>query len=155
MCCAASGIERCVIVMVQLYCVVFTFVVFVGDGWMTLVPAHLRHLRLLRLEECYEVLDSYITEILAAVPQLVLINCEGDTVGGLRDKQLEAGCSAVAPDCDRDYGDLYDIIKQWKLDRNNRYLYISRCVSYPRVRRPTSLFTKFKLNVTNRFRRLL
>jgi hypothetical protein len=72
MCCAASEIKRRVIVLVKLYCGVFTFIVFIGDGWLALVPAHLPHLRRLCLQ-CFDVRKKYIEEVRAAMPQLVLI----------------------------------------------------------------------------------
>jgi hypothetical protein len=63
---------------------------------MALVPVYLPQLRLLCLEKCGNVPDSYITETLAAVPELVIINCEGETVVGLRNKQQEPVCSKMA-----------------------------------------------------------
>jgi hypothetical protein len=112
--------------MVQLCCWVFTFVVFVGDGWMALVPVHLPHLRLLDLHHCTNVPVSYITEILASVPKLLLITSKGKYVGRLRDIQLEGVSCKVALDCDHDYGYLYDIIRQWDLDSYIRGKYIKR-----------------------------
>jgi hypothetical protein len=117
MCCASSEIERCVIVMVQLYCWVFTFVVFVGKGCLALVPAHLPHLRLLRLESCERVRNKYISKLVAALPELAIINCQGKIFGELRNKQLEAVCSKLAPDCERITKKVYAIIRQWALDR--------------------------------------
>jgi len=43
--------------------------VFVGQGWLALVPSHLPHLRELYLEGC-DVCDKYIEELVAAVPEL-------------------------------------------------------------------------------------
>jgi hypothetical protein len=108
-CCASSEIKR-VIVMVQLYCWVFTFIVFAGSGWLALVPAHLPHLRLLCLERCDRVCDKYIEELVAAVPKLVVINHLGDIVGEMRNKQLESSdeCFSV---------DAYTTVRQWALDR--------------------------------------
>jgi hypothetical protein len=115
MCCDSSEMKRCVIV--QLYCWVIKFIVFVGDGCLALVPAHLPHLRLLCLKWCDYVCDKYIAEILAAVPELVVINRQGKIVGGLRNKQLKAVCSNLEPDCDRITENLYTIIRQWALGR--------------------------------------
>jgi hypothetical protein len=95
--------------MVQLYCCVFTFVVFVGDGWMALVPAHLPHLRLLGLEECGSECDERIDGLVTAAPKLVVINCRGDVVGPLSNEQLE-----TASVCGK--SEKYDIIRQWALD---------------------------------------
>jgi hypothetical protein len=116
MCCAASEIKR-VIVMVQLYCCVFTFIVFVGDGWMALVPAHLPHLRLLGLEKSKGVCGDYVADLVAAVPELIVLNCQRKIVGGLSNKQLEAVCSELEPDSGYITYDVYDIIRQWALDR--------------------------------------
>jgi hypothetical protein len=129
MCCALSEIKRFVIVMVQLYCCVFTFIVFVGDGWMPLVPAHLPHLRLFNFRGCDVVMsavDEDIEELMASLPELVFIDIFGTIVGGLRDKQLAAVCSELDPDCDSITDDLYDIIRQWALDRYFTFP-LSRC----------------------------
>jgi hypothetical protein len=116
MCCAASGIERWVIVMVQLCCCVFTFVVFVGEGWLALVPAHLPHLRLLGLQVCNKACDSYITEILAAAPELAVINYNGKIVGGPKEKRPTAAYSEVCPDFHLIYMNVYNLYRQWALD---------------------------------------
>ena len=42
---------------------------FVGDGWLALVPTHLPHLRRLCLKFC-DLRDKYVEEIMAAVPEL-------------------------------------------------------------------------------------
>ena len=42
---------------------------FVGEGWLVLVPPCLPHLRL-SLEESYNVRDKYVEELVAAVPEL-------------------------------------------------------------------------------------
>jgi hypothetical protein len=49
---------------------VYIYLVFVGNGWMELVPSHLPHLRELCLEACYNVCDKYVKELVAAVPEL-------------------------------------------------------------------------------------
>jgi hypothetical protein len=90
---------------------VFTFIVFVGDGWMALVPAHLPHLRLLGLEDCSSVSDEQIDELVAAAPELVVINCWGDVVGPLSNERLETGY-----DYELSKSDKYSFIRQWALD---------------------------------------
>jgi hypothetical protein len=61
-----------------------------GKGWLPLVPARLSHLTVLSLRGCKRVRDDYVTEILAAVPELVFINRRVEIVGGLPNKGLEA-----------------------------------------------------------------
>jgi hypothetical protein len=68
------------------------------------------------LKGCNKVPESYITKMLATVPELVVTNYVGKTVGGLRGKQLEARYSELAPDCDSNYDDVYGIIGQWELE---------------------------------------
>jgi hypothetical protein len=63
-----------------------------------------------------------MAKVLAAVPELVVINCRGKIVGGLRNKQLEAACNKLAPDCDRVTKGVYDVIRLWALDRQTRRL---------------------------------
>jgi hypothetical protein len=114
MCCAASDIKSCVIVIVEPYCWELTIIVFVGDGWMALVPAHLPHLRLLDLFCCDKVRDTYITKILAGLPVLVLIEKRGKTVRGRRNKQPEAEFSGIDPLCEGYYNGEYDYIRRRK-----------------------------------------
>ena len=52
---------------------VYSYLVFVGNGWLALVPSHLPHLRQLRLEGCGKFCDEYIEELVAAVPELKII----------------------------------------------------------------------------------
>jgi len=52
----------------------FTFIVFVGNGWLTQVPSHLPHLRELCLDDCVSVHAEYIEELKAAVPELIVTN---------------------------------------------------------------------------------
>jgi hypothetical protein len=63
-----------VIVMVQLYCWVFTVIVFVGDGWLPLVRTCLPHLRRLYAVDCGIVLGQYEAGIEAAVPDVLITN---------------------------------------------------------------------------------
>ena len=45
---------------------------FVGDGWLALVPSHLPRLRRLFLDGCKNVCDKYVEELQAAAPELVV-----------------------------------------------------------------------------------
>jgi hypothetical protein len=108
MCCAASEIKLCVIVFVQLLIGV-TFVVFVGDGWLALVPAHLPHLRVLRLQWCDTVGDENIEKLMAAAPEVAVINRWGKIVGEVSDKLRRMFCGQ-GTECS------YAIIRQWALD---------------------------------------
>ena len=47
---------------------VYIYLVFVGEGWISLVPSCLPHLRELCLDGTY--CDKYIGELAAAVPEL-------------------------------------------------------------------------------------
>jgi len=49
---------------------VHIYLVFVGEGWLALVPSHLPHLRVLCLEACGNVCYKYVEELKAAVPEL-------------------------------------------------------------------------------------
>ena len=49
---------------------VYTYLVFVGEGWLALVPLHLPHLRRLYLLSCYNLVHKYVEELRAAVPEL-------------------------------------------------------------------------------------
>ena len=49
---------------------VYVFLLFVGNGWLTLVPSHLPHLRVLGLVDCDSVCDQYVEELVAAAPEL-------------------------------------------------------------------------------------
>jgi hypothetical protein len=85
---APSEIKR-VIVMVQQYCWMFTFIVYIGNGWLELVSAHLSHLRLLSLEKCFGVCDKDVAALVADLPELVVINSWGDIVGTLSKEMRE------------------------------------------------------------------
>jgi hypothetical protein len=110
MCCAASEIKHCVIVMVQLYCCVFTFIVFVGDGWLALVPAHLPHLRVLRLVWSDSVRNEHLEDLVAAAPQLLVIIPSGNILSApsnsLVSSYVECCCESAPV-----------IIRQLALDR--------------------------------------
>jgi hypothetical protein len=52
---------------------VYSYLVFVGEGYLALVPSHLPHLRVLCLSGCDYVCDKYVEELMAAVPELKVI----------------------------------------------------------------------------------
>ena len=66
--------------------IVYIYLVFVGEGYLALVPSHLPHLRRLCLLGCNNVCDKYLEELVAAVPELKVINYHGVSV---RNKHLE------------------------------------------------------------------
>ena len=67
---------------------VYSHLVFVGEGYLALVPSCLPHLRLLCLVGCNNVCDKYLEELVAAVPELEVIGRGGRIV---RNKHLETG----------------------------------------------------------------
>jgi hypothetical protein len=89
MCCASSERKR-VIVTVQLYHWVFTFIVFVGNGWLALVPAHLPNLRMLCLQWCDGVPVVHIEELAAAAPQLLVVKPSGFILGAPSNSPLDS-----------------------------------------------------------------
>jgi hypothetical protein len=72
----------------QQYCWMYVFILFVGEGYLALVPSHLPHLRLLCLVGCNSVCDKYVQELVAAVPELKVIFRGGKVV---RIKRPETG----------------------------------------------------------------
>ena len=52
---------------------VYIYLLFVGNGWLTLVPSHLPHLRVLCMVDCDNVCHQYVEELVAAVPELEII----------------------------------------------------------------------------------
>ena len=52
---------------------VYIYLVFVGEGWLALVPSNLPHLTELCLKSCYGVCEKYVEELIAAVPELKVI----------------------------------------------------------------------------------
>jgi hypothetical protein len=52
---------------------VYIYLVFVGAGYLALVPSHLPHLRELRLGGCSCLSDNCVKELMAAVPELKVI----------------------------------------------------------------------------------
>jgi len=49
---------------------VYIYLVFVGEGYLALVPSCLPQLTELCLWACYSVVDKYVEELVAAVPEL-------------------------------------------------------------------------------------
>jgi hypothetical protein len=49
---------------------VYIFLVFVGEGWLELVPSCLPQLEVLLLAGCDNVCEKYVKKLLAAVPEL-------------------------------------------------------------------------------------
>jgi hypothetical protein len=54
--------------------------VLTGTGYFALVPSHLPHLKRLNLEQCNNVCDKSLEELVAAVPELEVIDYYGDRV---------------------------------------------------------------------------
>jgi len=52
---------------------VYICLVFVGEGWLALVPSHLPHLRHLGLRDCDNVCQDYVEELVTALPDLKVI----------------------------------------------------------------------------------
>jgi len=52
---------------------VYIYLVFVGEGWLALVPPHLPQLRELGLVGCVNMCNKYVEELVAAVPELEVI----------------------------------------------------------------------------------
>ena len=55
---------------IQHYCRMFSVNLFLGEGWLALVPTGLSHLRNLLLFGCNNVHGGYVEELVALVPQL-------------------------------------------------------------------------------------
>jgi hypothetical protein len=68
---------------------VYIYVVFVGEEWLTLVPSRLPHLRQLSLWGCDNVRYKYVEELVAAVPELEIINFCDKIVEAVRNKHPE------------------------------------------------------------------
>jgi len=75
---------------------VYIYILFVGKDYFALVPSHLPHLKLLHLEQCDHVRDEYLEELVAAVPELVVINYYGDIVEAVKNKQTNSSNSKDA-----------------------------------------------------------
>jgi hypothetical protein len=52
---------------------VYIYLVFIGEGWLALVPLRLPHLRRLCLFTCYRVYHKYVEELKAAAPELEVV----------------------------------------------------------------------------------
>ena len=52
---------------------VYIYLVFAGNGWLSLVPSCLPHLRILHLLRCDNVHLDYVVELQAAVPALIVV----------------------------------------------------------------------------------
>lgn len=64
---------------------------FPGTGYFELVPSHLPHLKRLNLEQCNNVCDESLEELVAAVPELEVINYYGDRVVALKNEPRNSG----------------------------------------------------------------
>ena len=53
---------------------VYIYRMFVGNGWLALVPSHLPLLRELCLDECVNVHAEYVEKLKAALPELIVTN---------------------------------------------------------------------------------
>ena len=49
---------------------------FLGEGWLALVPSHLPGLSQLSLENCDNMCEEYVEELMAAEPELEVIMYE-------------------------------------------------------------------------------
>jgi hypothetical protein len=50
------------------------YLLILSEGWLELVPSHLPHLRLLDLWESRNVCHEYLTNLMAALPELRVMN---------------------------------------------------------------------------------
>jgi len=51
---------------------------FLGEGFLALVPSHLPHLENLWLEGCHNVCDEHVEALMDALPELEVITRMGD-----------------------------------------------------------------------------
>jgi len=72
---------------------VYICLVFVGEGWLALLPSYLPHLRQLCLVVCDNLCDTYLEELVAAVPELNLSGKWVTTVGAIRKKSTKSSKS--------------------------------------------------------------
>jgi hypothetical protein len=52
---------------------VYSYLFFVGKGWLALLPSQLPNLRVLCLQFCHNLCVKYVEEMMAAVPELNVI----------------------------------------------------------------------------------
>jgi hypothetical protein len=52
---------------------IYIYLVFVGEGYLAIVPSHLPHLRRLCLKGCSSVCGKYIEELVVDLPQVKVI----------------------------------------------------------------------------------
>ena len=76
---------------------IYSYLVFVGKGHLALVPSHLPHLRLLILDFREDVRDEDVEEIVAAAPELTVMNAYGYSVGAMTNKLLESTYACCFP----------------------------------------------------------
>ena len=68
---------------------IYSYLVFVGKGYLALVPSHLPHLRLLIWDFRIDVRDKDVEELVAAAPELTVMDTWGCTVGAMMNKLQE------------------------------------------------------------------
>ena len=68
---------------------VYIYLLFVGEGYLALVPSCLPHLRRLVLSHCKNVRNEYVFELEAAEPGEVFRDCIGNVTVKIRIKDLE------------------------------------------------------------------
>jgi len=54
---------------------VYVYLMFLGNGWLAVVPSNLPRLRRLCLEHCFYVCNKYVDELLAAAPEVKIKRC--------------------------------------------------------------------------------
>ena len=72
-CCASSQIKTLNDCDATVLENVYSYLVFVGNGWLPLVPSHLPHLEELCLAGCHNVRDVYVEVLMASLPELKII----------------------------------------------------------------------------------
>jgi hypothetical protein len=91
---------------------VFTFV-FVGEEFLPLVPEHLPNLRVLNLNECNNLDEKFIEQLVAAMPELVVIDGGNSPMGAWMGKVPEE----LMDDCGCFLPDGYDVLREWALGK--------------------------------------
>ena len=72
-CCASSQVRTLNDCNATLLENVYSYVVFVGNGWLPLVPSHLPNLEKLCLVGCPNVREVYVEVLMASLPELKII----------------------------------------------------------------------------------